>query len=156
MRTEPDTTVEYGAWRSPAGTAARESRLLVPSVLQCGLTIAWMKLLLGTLGFTGTLRWIRRRVTHVSPSCAATLDEVRAVEYAVAMAGALYPGRAKCLEQSLTLYYLLRRCGVAVRYCQGVQPHPFEAHAWVEYLGEVVNDVPEHVRFFARLPEQLP
>jgi hypothetical protein len=37
-----------------------------------------------------------------------------------------------------------------------VQPYPFQAHAWIEYQGEVVNDVPEHARFFARLPEQLP
>jgi transglutaminase-like putative cysteine protease len=72
------------------------------------------------------------------------------------MAGALYLGRAKCLEQSLALYYLLRRQGVAVAYCQGVQPYPFRAHAWVEYRGQVINDVPEHARFFARLPEQLP
>ena len=35
-------------------------------------------------------------------------------------------------------------------------PYPFQAHAWIEYRGEVVNDVPEHAGFFARLPEQLP
>ena len=54
------------------------------------------------------------------------------------------------------LYYLLRKQGVAVQYCQGVQPHPFLAHAWIEYGGEPINDVPEHVTFFTRLPAQLP
>jgi hypothetical protein len=78
------------------------------------------------------------------------------VEYAVAMAGALYPARAMCLEQSLTLYYLLRREGILVGYCQGAVPYPFESHAWVEYRGEPVNDVAEHVKLFAKLPALLP
>ena len=26
----------------------------------------------------------------------------------------------------------------------------------IEYRGQVINDVPEHARFFARLPDQLP
>lgn len=81
---------------------------------------------------------------------------MKATERAVAMAGALYPGRALCLEQSLVLYYLLRRQRVAVRYCQGIQPHPFEAHAWVEYEGKPLNDVAEHAKLFTRFPDQLP
>jgi len=85
-----------------------------------------------------------------------TLDVVAKYEAVVAMAGALYPGRAKCLEQSLTLYYLLRRKGIAAKYCQGVQPFPFQAHAWVEYRGQVINDIAEHAEQFARLPDQLP
>jgi hypothetical protein len=56
----------------------------------------------------------------------------------------------------LTLYYLARQEGVRVRYCQGVQLFPFVAHAWIEYRGEVVNDVAEHVKHFARFPDQLP
>jgi hypothetical protein len=151
--------VEYGGWTAAAAikpAAASRSDVPVPSVLRCGLTITWIKLLLRVLGFRGTLGWIRRRIEGIPASAAAEIERVRAVEYKVAMAGALYPGRAKCLEQSLTLYYLLRRRGVAVKYCQGVQPYPFQAHAWVEYRGEVINDVEEHARFFARFPEMLP
>ena len=151
--------VQYGVWMGGAASTpatAAGSPAPIPSVFQCGLVIAWMKLLLRTLGFLGTTRWIRRRVERIPATTAAGLEQVRAAEFAIAMAGALYPGRAKCLEQSLTLYYLLRRRGVAVKYCQGVQPCPFQAHAWIEYRGEVINDVAEHARFFARLPEQLP
>jgi transglutaminase superfamily protein len=151
--------LEYGVWLTPtAGALATvaQSSVPLPSLLWCGLMIAWMKLLLRTRGFLGTTRWIRRRVERLPASSDADLEAVKSAEYAVAMAGGLYPGRAKCLEQSLTLYYLLRQRGVAVKYCQGVQPYPFQAHAWIEYRGEVVNDVPEHARFFARLPEQLP
>jgi hypothetical protein len=72
------------------------------------------------------------------------------------MAGAMYPGRAMCLEQSLTLYYVLRRMGIHAEYRQGVQPHPFRAHAWVEYEGAPINDLAEHVRLFTLLPNQLP
>jgi hypothetical protein len=68
----------------------------------------------------------------------------------------LYPGRARCLEQSLVLYYLLRRRGVALHYRQGVMPHPFQAHAWIEYRDEVITDVAEHAAQFACMPDQLP
>jgi hypothetical protein len=37
-----------------------------------------------------------------------------------------------------------------------VRPYPFQAHAWIEYRGSVVNDLPEHVAQFARFPRQLP
>jgi hypothetical protein len=84
------------------------------------------------------------------------IEAVAATEYAVAMAGALYPGRALCLEQSLALYYLLRRRGVAVKFRMGVQAHPFLAHAWIDYRGVPLNDVPEHVKQFVPLPDQLP
>jgi hypothetical protein len=73
---------------------------------------------------------------------------VAASEYAVAMAAALYPGHAACLERSLTLYWHLRRAGVPVAYRMGVQMYPFLAHAWVERDGVPINDVPEHVRLF--------
>jgi hypothetical protein len=142
--------------RRPPRAAMNAGGVEVPPVVRCGLLIAWFKALLRILGFLGTLEWIRKRVELLPATVEAEPETVKAVEYAVAMAGALYPGRAKCLEQSLTLYYLLRRSGVAAMYCQGVQPYPFQAHAWIEYRGEVINDVPEHARFFARLPEQLP
>jgi hypothetical protein len=115
-----------------------------------------IKLALKARGFERTIGWIRREIGEIPATESASMDTVKAAEYAVAMAGALYPGRAKCLEQSLVLYYLLRRQGVALQYCHGVQPYPFRAHAWIEYRGRVINDVPEHALQFARLPERLP
>ncbi len=115
-----------------------------------------MKLRLHRRGFDGTLRWLAARVGGVPVRNDVPLEPVRRVEYHVAMAGALYPARARCLEQSLTLYCLLRAQGVPVRYCQGAQPYPFQAHAWVEYRGEVINDVAEHAEQFARFPDLLP
>lgn len=127
-----------------------------PSAVVCGLAVIAFKLALDLAGFDRTIRWIRRRVQGVPVDSAAPIDMVRRADLAVAMTGALYPGRALCMVQSLALYYVLRRRGVAVKYCQGVMPRPFTAHAWVEYRGEVVNDVPDHAEQFLRLPDQLP
>jgi hypothetical protein len=128
----------------------------IPSVLRCLSTTVRIKWLLQRRRFEGTLAWLRAAVGGVPASEGAELEEVRALEYRVAMAGAFYPGRARCLEQSLTLYLLARRQQIAVRYCQGMQLYPFEAHAWIEYRGEVINDVAEHVKHFTKFPEQLP
>lgn len=118
--------------------------------------ILMLKAALRMWGFGGVMHWIRNRVQAVHQSTLPPSEAVRTAERAVAMAAALYPGRALCLEQSLVLYYLLRRRGVAVTYCQGVIPQPFEAHAWVEYQGDVINDITEHAQLYSRLPSQLP
>jgi hypothetical protein len=133
---------------------AAEHRM--PSTFVCGLLIFAAKMALRIRGFGWTVRWIRRHVEATAASASVDTSVVKAAEHAVAMAGALYPGRALCLEQSFVLYYLLRRQGVEVQYCQGVQAHPFVAHAWIEYRGQPINDVAEHVTHFALLPAQLP
>jgi hypothetical protein len=112
------------------------------------LRIVLLKTALVLAGFRRTFRWIHTRADAVP--LADDVDDalVLAAEYAIAMAAALYPGHAACLERSLLLYWYLRRAGVAARYRMGVQMYPFLAHAWVEYRGQPINDVPEHVRRF--------
>lgn len=110
--------------------------------------LALLKLSLSTFGFGRTMRWIQRDAEH-APLIADGDDAfVSRSEYAVAMAAALYPGRAACLERSLVLYWWLRRVGVSVEFRMGAQMYPFLAHAWVEYGGRVINDVAEHVKLF--------
>lgn len=140
--------------RGGAGTAVGEVR--VPSVLWSGLMIAALKLSLRVRGYKRTIEWIRRRVESVPQREDVEPTVVKAAEWWVAMAAAFYPGRAQCLERSLVLYYILRRQGVPVRYSHGVQPWPLTSHAWIEYRGEVINDVPERVKEFSRFPDQLP
>jgi hypothetical protein len=55
----------------------------------------------------------------------------------------------------MVLFYVLRRAGVSAEFRIGVQPYPFLAHAWVEYLGQPINDVPEHIKRFALLLEDV-
>lgn len=145
--------------RALAREAQRPSRvddLRIPSVLKCGALIFILKAALNFRGFAWAIKWIRCRVESVPVTPAVNLAVVTATDSAVAVAGALYPGRALCLEQSLVLFYLLRSQGIPVRYCHGVRPHPFQAHAWIEYQGVPINDVPEHVALFRRLPDLLP
>jgi transglutaminase superfamily protein len=127
----------------------------LPSVARCILAIAAIKILLGVAGSGATIRWIKQRTANCATH-PTTPEDVVALEYAVAMAAALYPGRAACLERSLVLFYLARRAGIPVTYHHGVQPLPLKAHAWVEYEGHVINDVVEFVNTFLPFPRIMP
>lgn len=149
-------TVAMAAATDERERASAPRGIRVPSVAWCGVLVLSVRIALKVRGFEWTMAWVRRRTTGIPIGAPVRAEALRPVDHAVAMASALYPGRALCLEQSLVLYYVLRRQGVPVKYCQGVRPHPFEAHAWVEYGDLVLNDVREHTKVFARLPEQLP
>jgi hypothetical protein len=71
---------------------------------------------------------------------------------AAAHYGALH---ATCLEQSLALWFLLRKQNIAASLRIGVRKsaQKFEAHAWVEHEGAALNDAEEmhqHYAAFAR------
>ena len=51
-----------------------------------------------------------------------------------------YRRRLDCLPRALAIFVLLRRQGVPARLCIGVKRYPFGAHAWVECLGDVLDD----------------
>lgn len=59
--------------------------------------------------------------------------------------------KANCLEQSLALWWLLRRRGISAELRVGARKAggTFEAHAWVEVRGIVLNDLTEEHRDFA-------
>jgi hypothetical protein len=60
-----------------------------------------------------------------------------------------------CLSRSLALFHFLRSAGLPVEHCIGVRRFPFQAHAWVEYHGRVVQDNPSRQSMFrtlARIP----
>jgi hypothetical protein len=137
--------------------AASPASLPAPSVLACSFRILLVKLQLRLLGFDRTWAIVRRRAEPRRDGASVpALEDLapspqlghEAVEYRVALASALYPGRALCLERSLVLYHYLRRARVPVQFRLGVQPYPFAAHAWVERDGVPINDVPEHVAYF--------
>ena len=76
---------------------------------------------------------------------AAPLDvrrrTVRRVLAAVRTVTRYYPRRRPdCLPRALATYLLLRRRGVPATLRIGVKRYPFGAHAWVECLGEVLDD----------------
>jgi len=63
-----------------------------------------------------------------------------------------------CLEESLTLWYLLRRQGTSACLRIGVRKEneKFEAHAWVEYGGEALNQDEALHRHYAAFEQDFP
>jgi hypothetical protein len=123
-----------------------------PHVATCTLLLAAADLALKTLGLrrvARVTRWVARPASQ-SPENPRRLVSETARQ--VATAAAFYPGRAQCLEQSLTLFLLLRRRGVPVELRIGIQPFPFMAHAWVEHDGRPVNEPEDFVTRLAPFP----
>jgi hypothetical protein len=118
------------------------------AVFAYSVLILMTKTALRVIGLDKTARWISR--TRPVLSCPPTIDPrtLAVLEYTVAMAAALYPGRAECLERSIVLFYLLRRRGVPVSMRIGVHPDPFVAHAWVTCHGTPLNEVDEHLEHY--------
>lgn len=85
--------------------------------------------------------WSRRTAARAAPpNPSSVVDRTRR---ALRTATRYYWRRGlDCLPRSLTLYLLLRRRGVPATLRIGVKRYPFGAHAWVECLGEVLDDTP--------------
>jgi len=62
------------------------------------------------------------------------------------------PTNPNCLERSMALWWILRRGGIDGELCIGARKDGgrFEAHAWVELGGEVLNDSAEVHQHYAR------
>ena len=102
-------------------------------MVSCGVLIVGIKVGLRVAGFARTLQWIHWRTDHLPRWRTGPPPAIDPVAHAVALAAALYPGRARCLEQSLLLYYLLRRRGIEAHFRLGVQPHPLGPRVGLEW-----------------------
>ena len=117
-----------------------------------GLAATWIGLRL--LGFQ---QWsdILARGTKTGPqtlmTCGpSTMGTARAIARLEGSAARNLFFRTNCLEQSLVLAWLLRRRGVSVEIRIGARKEAdrFEAHAWVEFDGKVLNEAGgEHIHF---------
>lgn len=131
---------------------SRPAELRPPSLAATAALLTAVRLGLRTVGFGRVLTLARRWADPRGREVVVERAALEPVVERVAMAAAFFPGRAECLEQSLTLYLLLRRRGVAVELRLGVQPYPFAAHAWVEHDGVPLNDRAEMLTSYVRLP----
>lgn len=143
MTSAPRVTQDAG----PSGNA-------MPSTAKCSAALLGVIGLLKTVGFARTLRLLRRRTHGIYLTDRIPFEHAEAVARDVARLAAFYPGRARCLQQSLAVYYLLRRMGMRAEFRMGVQPVNFAAHAWVEYHGEPVmeGELVHTVVAFPKLP----
>jgi hypothetical protein len=79
-------------------------------------------------------------------------QRARAVARMVGAAAAHGPFRANCLQQSVTLWWLLRRRGLHSDLRIGTRKGDecLEAHAWVEFRGVTLNESRDvHARYTA-------
>jgi hypothetical protein len=112
---------------------------------------------LKTVGLRRTQSWLGRNgVRPTIPATEQTRSNVRRAAQMVAVACRRNPLRSSCLPRTIVLWSLLRRRGIAADVRIGVRSDrrgEFEAHAWLEWNGEVLNDAAEigsHYRPFNR------
>ncbi|MBO0611065.1 lasso peptide biosynthesis B2 protein [Myceligenerans salitolerans] len=115
--------------------ATRGSRLLN---MQAGVT---MLLTIAALRAT-PLRIILSATRYLNEHAprAATRDEAHAIIHAARRAASRWPGRAACLETSLTATWVAAFTGRAVTWCHGFRTQPYEFHAWIEVDGRPVAE----------------
>jgi len=124
-------------------------------LLEALLVLPVVKMALGLLGFRRCQfvlsRLVPRRV--ISAGEAVALQErSRLIARMVRAAGVHGAYHATCLPESLALWWMLRRRRVPAELRIGVrkEEQQFEAHAWVELSGAVLNDSDDvHQRFAA-------
>ena len=93
-------------------------------------------------GYVKTRRWLERRSagTDARMATPGDLDAAESLARLAAIAGRRGPIAATCLRQSLLVYWLLRRRGLAPELKIGVrkQDAVVDAHAWVELEGRAL------------------
>lgn len=110
---------------------------------------------LRTFGFRRTIQRAKKFAMRcaVQPPGPNAIDDATDLARLVESAAAIFPGRARCLEQSLCVYLLLRRRGVPAELRIGARALPFAAHAWVDVAGRCINTEADVLAAFQVFPE---
>jgi hypothetical protein len=137
-------------WRSFWRLTGFERRIVLEAAV--GLTVTWIGLRLA--GFRRWKKLLERLAPMHGPGPDASkfsLEEVASITVRMEEAAARNLFFAtNCLEQSLVLCWLLRRRGIPADLLMGARKdaNRFEAHAWVEFRGTVLNsNGQEHLHF---------
>jgi Transglutaminase-like superfamily len=117
-----------------------------------GLLVNWVGLrLAGFRRWKNVLGWLAPSVSDTARQPAASQrDSAELIARMEAAAARNFCVATNCLEQSLVLWWLLRRRGIAAELRIGAHKEfeRFEAHAWVEVDSAVLNDASaEHQHF---------
>ena len=112
----------------------------------------WLGLrLIGFRGWKAVLAWFARETVKPSSGAAsAPLDSAQSIARLAESAARHLLFKTNCLEQSMALWWMLRRRGITAELYVGARKggERFEAHAWVEYGGIALNDAHvEHGEF---------
>jgi hypothetical protein len=122
--------------------SSRDRRTLIQAAVLLPLTALVLRLTGLRLCQQVFSQFIPRRSVLKTWQSEAALASARRISWLVGAAArrGVYP--ATCLPQSLVLWFLLRREGIEGALCLGTRKEAgrFEAHAWIELAGVVLND----------------
>jgi hypothetical protein len=111
-------------------------------------------------GFKKTRESLEKRQSRGSAEPSATSarsEAVLGISRMVRAAARYGFVRATCLEESLTLWHLLRKQGHGAKLRIGVRKkaRKFEAHAWVEHDGTALNQAEQMHRHYAAFESEF-
>lgn len=109
------------------------------------LTLVYVDVMMRFFPFRRLYRLLRNCRPSAPRADVATRQRICS---AMDRAAAAYFKRAWCLQRSAACVYLLRRRGVPAQLVLGVRTFPFEAHAWAELGGRVLNDTTDYTGRF--------
>jgi Transglutaminase-like superfamily len=136
------------AWRRFRALSGTSRSLVVEAAASLAATRVGLRL-------AGFRRWkallMRLTPATVDGGNASNLDQAQYVSRLTQATARNLFFTANCLERSLTLWWLLRRRGIAADVRIGVRKAEgqFEAHAWVDCGSVVLNDEGEMHAHFA-------
>lgn len=127
---------------------------------RAAILLRLVRLSLRLRGYGKTFTSLQRRVEFHARETGTGLrshEEVRALCRMVRAALRYSFAQFSCLEESLTLWYLLRKQGIPACLRIGVRKENerFEAHAWVELRGEALNEPEELHRHYAAFEQDF-
>lgn len=124
-------------------------------LLHACVLIPLVRMALGVARFQTVSAGLTRLGGRVPAPRTNALSAARRVSRVVDMAARHTVWSSSCLHRSTVLWWLLRRQGLGGLLRFGVRRHRggFEAHAWVEYEGTVLNETPAGVEAYVALPD---
>ncbi|MGA7918501.1 MAG: lasso peptide biosynthesis B2 protein [Candidatus Acidiferrales bacterium] len=137
-------------WRTFRQLGPFERRIVLEAA--CGLLASWVGLrLAGFRRWQRVLAFFGPPPKTTGPARGASDEEfARVITRMEAAAARNIFARANCLEQSVVLWWLLRRNGInaVLRIGGRKESGQFEAHAWVELDGWVLDGSSQEHRHF--------
>jgi Transglutaminase-like superfamily len=145
-----------GTWRTLSRLTTAERLVALEAAL--GLTATWIALrIVGFRRWKKALESLTIRKKTSAPATEVSINEIASLARMEEAAARNLFFDTNCLEQSLVLWWLLQRRGVAADLLIGARKdaNRFEAHAWVEFAGAALNSAGEDHLHFVPFKEQI-